>query len=495
MDRSSLISGDEGATRIPVPSYLIEHAGSTILFDAGLPPELRDKNSELSKELAEHFRCDLPVGTNLEERLRACRVDPGTVDMVLLSHMHFDHVGGITLVPNAEVVVQRAEWDAACADVERGEYITAVEQDRPRRLLDGEWDVFGDGRVVATSTVGHTAGHQSLRLVTDDGSELILCGDACYLRRSLEARALPPSFFDGVEQLASMAWLDERERQGAHLVFGHEASQWPTGLVDDRIVELASHSAARKIDLSVARRTASDVALEWGLELGEPFVMSNVSVVAPTSDGRVLKVAWEGDDESLHEPDALELWDGNGAVRMYRRSGRAVLEERAVPGSDLAYLDDDEATAIAVSLAHSLWRPAAAPFRSVESDVHRWLDEAESEGSALVELARELLDEVGVDASWVVHGDLHHHNILRHGERYVAIDPKPYLADREYDVATFLWNPMGNDMADRDQTERRIEAFVASGLDDFKIRAWSVIRGSYLRPSERLVIALEALIA
>jgi streptomycin 6-kinase len=87
------------------------------------------------------------------------------------------------------------------------------------------------------------------------------------------------------------------------------------------------------------------------------------------------------------------------------------------------------------------------------------------------------------DAGWLVHGDLHHHNILRHGDRFVAIDPKPYLADREYDVPSFLWNPMRNGTEDRDQTERRIAAFVAAGLDDFRIRVWTVIKGAYLRPA------------
>jgi N-acyl homoserine lactone hydrolase len=239
MDRSGLISGDEGMMRIPIPAYLIEHAGSTILFDAGLPPELRDNESERARELAPFFSCDLPEGTNLAERLHSCGLEPSEVDMVVLSHMHFDHVGGSSLVPDAEVVVQRAEWEAAISDVEQ--YMRAdVDIDRPRRLLDGDWDIFGDGRVVVTSTIGHTAGHQSLRLTTDDGREVILCGDACYLRRSLDTRSLPPSSFDATAQLARLTWLDERERAGAHLVFGHDPSQWPSGPDDDRVVELAS---------------------------------------------------------------------------------------------------------------------------------------------------------------------------------------------------------------------------------------------------------------
>jgi streptomycin 6-kinase len=222
--------------------------------------------------------------------------------------------------------------------------------------------------------------------------------------------------------------------------------------------------------------------------------MSNVSYVAPTTDGAVLKVPWSGDDESLHEAEALEVWNGDGAVRVLRRSGRTLLEERAIPGNDLSELPDDEAISIAIGVAHKLWRPAMAPFRPVSPEVTRWLSRAEGEGSVLVPLARALFEEIGGKADWLVHGDLHHHNIVRLGQKYVAIDPKPYLADREYDVASFLWNPRGNLLTDAAQTQRRIAAFAAAGLDEYKIRAWTVIRGSYLRPGGVYVEPLRSLI-
>ena len=173
---------------------------------------------------------------------------------------------------------------------------------------------------------------------------------------------------------------------------------------------------------------------------------------------------------------------------------RASLLERAVPGTDISQLDDDAATAIAVDVASRLWLPAGAPFRPVEPEVRRWLDSAEREGSELVPLARELLTEIGAGADWLVHGDFHHHNILRHGERFVAIDPKPYLTDREYDVPSFLWNPMDYRMDGRAMTERRIAAFVGAGLDEFRIRAWTVIRGAYLRPGPEYVEPLRSLL-
>lgn len=237
-----------------------------------------------------------------------------------------------------------------------------------------------------------------------------------------------------------------------------------------------------------------DAARLWGTRLGTPFVFSNASFVAPTDDGLVLKVPWEGDDESLHEGDALELWDGVAAVRLVRRHGRALLMERAVPGDDLSRLDEEDALAAATAVASRLWCPAREPFRPVEPEVRRWLDRAEASGSELATLGRRLLDELRPAADWVVHGDLHHHNVLRDGDRFLAIDPKPYLCEREYDVPPFLWNPWDNRLQDRATTERRIAAFAALGLDEHRIRAWTVIRGSYLRTDPPYPDRLRALL-
>ena len=105
--------------------------------------------------------------------------------------------------------------------------------------------------------------------------------------------------------------------------------------------------------------------------------------------------------------------------------------------------------------------------------------------------ARELWETFEPGHEWLVHGDFHHHNILRHGSRYVAIDPKPYLSDREYDLFSWLRNPMFYRMTDREQTERRIAAFVAAGLDDERIRIWAIIRGAILTddPEELALLA------
>ena len=241
---------------------------------------------------------------------------------------------------------------------------------------------------------------------------------------------------------------------------------------------------------------AHDVAGEWGVELGLPFALARFSFAAPAGARAVLKVTPPEDDEADEEPDALALWAGDGAVRLLRRDvrRRAMLIERAVPGSDLDAVPEDEATQIAVSVATRLWRPAAKPFRWIGDHVPRWLDRPErGAGRRLLPLARRLYEGLDVGRSMLVHGDFHHHNLLAHSGRYVAIDPKPMLGEPEYDVASFLWNPISYRMR-LDVTERRLAAFAAAGLDEGRMRAWAVIRGSYLGVDEHDVRVLRALL-
>jgi len=224
---------------------------------------------------------------------------------------------------------------------------------------------------------------------------------------------------------------------------------------------------------------AREAAAEWGVELGPPFALARFSFVAPAGDAAVLKVTPPEDDESDEEADALALWAGDGAVSLLRRdrARRALLLERALPGTDIARLPEDEAAAIAVETGLRLWRPADEPFRWIGDHVPRWLDDAA--GHELAPLARELYASLEPGRSTLVHGDFHHHNILDAGGRYVAIDPKPMLGEPEFDVPSFLWNPLPYRMT-LDVTERRLAAFAAAGLDERRMRAWSVIRGAYL---------------
>jgi streptomycin 6-kinase len=257
-------------------------------------------------------------------------------------------------------------------------------------------------------------------------------------------------------------------------------------------------------DLEALRRTAQEVAAEWGVTLGEPFAMGRYSFVAPAGDGAVLKVTPARDYDADHEADALEQWRGRGAVRLLRRdlARRALLEEQASPGTDIATFPEDEATAIAVEVGLQLWSAAATPpLRPVDEMIDRWFDEAEregGEGAPLIPLAREVLESLEIGRDTVVHGDFHHYNIVRHTRGYVAIDPKPYRGDPEFDVPTFLWNPVkmpeGGGSLPLARTRRRLEAFEAAGLDPWKMRAWTVIRAAYLGADEAEAAVIRAIL-
>ena len=109
-------------------------------------------------------------------------------------------------------------------------------------------------------------------------------------------------------------------------------------------------------DLVPLEAVAREVAAEWGVELGEPFALARYSFVAAAGDDAVLKVTPPEDDESDEEAEALELWAGDGAVRLLRRdrSRRALLVERALPGDDIAGLAEEEATRVAVATGLTL---------------------------------------------------------------------------------------------------------------------------------------------
>ena len=232
----------------------------------------------------------------------------------------------------------------------------------------------------------------------------------------------------------------------------------------------------------------------WGVEIGEPFLLARYSYVAPAGEGAVLKVTPPEDDESDEEADALELWDGLGAVRLLRRDPvrRALLIERVLPGEDLAELGEEQAIQLAVSTGLQLWQPAAEPFRWIGDHIPRWLDAAE--GHELLSLARELYASLDVGRTTLVHGDFHHHNILRSTRGPVAIDPKPMLGEREYDIPSFLWNPLPYSMR-LDVTEQRLAAFAEAGLDEERMRKWAIIRGAYLGADESESRVLRSLLS
>ncbi|MEW6272705.1 MAG: N-acyl homoserine lactonase family protein [Thermodesulfobacteriota bacterium] len=224
------LDGEHGRLRVPVPAFLIEHPRGNVLFDTGMSPDVqRDPHARLGF-LADVFAVEFQPGEEVAARLAARDVDPQRIGHVVLSHLHFDHVGGLSTIPNARVVVQRRDWEAG-HDADLAASLTFARNDFDHghdvQLVDGEHDLFGDGRVVCLPTYGHTPGHQSLRVRLDSG-DVVLTADACYLRRTLEADHLPPQPWDREAMLASLRRLRALRDAGARVVYGHDPEAWST---------------------------------------------------------------------------------------------------------------------------------------------------------------------------------------------------------------------------------------------------------------------------
>jgi len=230
-DRAGLIEGGEGQQRIPVLSYLIEHAKGRLVFDTGLHQDLRSDARARLGGLADIFDSVLPTGLAVDERVGG--LSDG-VDLIVCSHLHYDHCGGNAHLGDVPVLVQRDEWDAAHGGDPLAGYLDAdFETGQDVKLLDGEHDVFGDGSVVCIPTPGHTAGHQSLRVRTDQ-RELLLTGDACYFGETFDTGLMPVFANDLERQSQSLELLRTMAAGGSHLIFGHDADQFP----DDEVVAL-----------------------------------------------------------------------------------------------------------------------------------------------------------------------------------------------------------------------------------------------------------------
>ncbi len=232
-----------------------------------------------------------------------------------------------------------------------------------------------------------------------------------------------------------------------------------------------------------------DCAEQWSLTLGEPFAYAFASLALPATreDGTdaVLKIQFP-DRESEHEAAALQLMDGDGAVRLiaYDVARRALLLERAVPGTPLKHLDPDQALDVFVDLLPRLWKPAGAPFRSLADEAAWWAgslpDEFEGAGRpferALLDAALEAIHTLGASQGEqvLVNQDMHADNVVR-AERqpWLLIDPKPLAGEREFGIAaTVRGRELGHG---REAVVHRLDRLTAElHLDRERARGWAL---------------------
>ncbi|MBT4045863.1 MAG: N-acyl homoserine lactonase family protein [Rhodospirillaceae bacterium] len=230
MPMTNFLVGEEGDIRLPVPAFLIDHPKGQVLFDTGLHTDLLNPIDRRAQVITKHFNPEFKAGEELAARLEFCDVDVTKVRYLINSHLHFDHAGGNHQVPNAQLIVQKREWLAGHdPDLMQSNGFALADYDHGHdlNLVDGEHDLFGDGSVVCLPTYGHTPGHQSLKVRLGSG-DVLLAGDACYLRQTLENLHLPKIVHSKEEMLESLHRIRALQTAGARIFYGHDADFWKT---------------------------------------------------------------------------------------------------------------------------------------------------------------------------------------------------------------------------------------------------------------------------
>jgi streptomycin 6-kinase len=222
----------------------------------------------------------------------------------------------------------------------------------------------------------------------------------------------------------------------------------------------------------------------WSLTLGEPYVQgaAGYTTRAELDDGTpvVLKLV-DAHRESEHEADALELWDGDGAVRLLRRdeTGYTLLLERCEPGTPLSRLGRDGVLDVLITLLPRLWKPAVPPFHTLADEAAWWCeylpDKWTGERDLLDAALQALRDLTATQGEQVLlHQDLHADNVLAaQREPWLAIDPKPLVGEREFAVAPIVRSfELGH--SKRDVLHRFDRLTAELGLDREHARGWTI---------------------
>ena len=216
------------------------------------------------------------------------------------------------------------------------------------------------------------------------------------------------------------------------------------------------------------------VMAAWRLEAdGAAFATRWSTLVPVRRDGAALMLKLAHSLEEARGGRLMQAWGGAGAAFVSARRGPALLMERA-PGGTLAGLDDDAATRAIVAVAGRL-RAATPPLPRLVP-LRRWFralwPAREGVLGACAAVARGLLEDPRDEG--VLHGDLHHGNVLDFGAAgWKAIDPKGLWGECGFEFAALLRNPDAGRALAAGRMERQAALVAAlTGIPPERVLAW-----------------------
>ena len=226
-ERAGLFYGEFSAERvqIPIACWLVQTADAAILFDTGLSP--RAIPGLMRNDPMARFTDD----DLLVHRLYRVGLEPDHVDLVVLSHLHYDHAGGAQLFPKSELCAQKDEYAYAHYPASFFEsFYYRKNFDLPGyrwRLLDGDTELLPG--VTALRTDGHTPGHQSLLVELPETGAVVLAGDACYWQESIDKERPPGVVWNPTLALHAIKKLKTIARLvGGRIFPSHDPVFWNT---------------------------------------------------------------------------------------------------------------------------------------------------------------------------------------------------------------------------------------------------------------------------
>ena len=173
---------DRNRVQLATNCLLIESPGARVLVDSGYGATATDR---------ERDACALEDGNSILDNLKQLGLDATDIDIVILTHLHFDHVHGCTIwdrdelkptFPGARHYVQRFEWEDAVAAIP--ELRGAYSPDHLHPLMNADLVELVDGSseilpgISVRLTGGHTRGHQIVRIASDANS-IVYLADTC----------------------------------------------------------------------------------------------------------------------------------------------------------------------------------------------------------------------------------------------------------------------------------------------------------------------------